>query len=104
MREGSKLVDQVGDFQKSGEQINFYIKEPGAVLRVLENLALERVARVLDDNPSMRSWSVTGVITEFRGENYLLVTRATLKAQQKPNPNPTVEQRKVEAGEKKKEE
>lgn len=99
IREGSKLVDQIGEFQKSGDQINFFAKQPHGALRVLENLALERVVRVLDDNPAKRVWSVTGVITEFRGENYLLVTRAVLKAQ--PKSGPSVENRKAETGEKK---
>ena len=81
LREGCKLVDQVGDFQKSGDHINFSFGKDGhGALRVLENLALERVARVLDDNPSLRVWCISGVITEYRGENYLLLTRATLKA------------------------
>jgi hypothetical protein len=80
LREGSKLVDQIGEFQKSGERINFFSKDGHGVLRVLENLALERVGRVLDDNPATRDWSVSGVVTEFRGENYLLLTRAVLKA------------------------
>lgn len=83
LREGSKLVDQVGEFQKSGDQISFFAKDTFGSLHVLENLALERIARVLDDNPTMRLWSVTGVVTEYRNENYLLITRAVLKAQTK---------------------
>ena len=47
---------------------------------VLENLNLERIARVLGDDPDARQWSVTGSITEYRGGNYLLVTRAILKS------------------------
>lgn len=83
LREGSKLVDQIGEFQKSGDQFSFFTKETYGALRVLENLALERVARMLDDNPTMRLWSVTGVVTEYRNENYLLITHAVLKAQPK---------------------
>ncbi len=101
IREGSRLVDQIGEFQKSGDQINFFAKEGNGAVRVLENLALERVARVLDDNPTMRVWSVTGTITEFRGENYLLVTRAVLKAQ--PKSGPPVDHRKAESVDKKEE-
>lgn len=94
LREGFKLVDQLGEFQRSGDQYSFFAKETYGVLRVLENLALERVARVLDDNPSMRVWSVTGVVTEYRNENYLLITRAVLKAQ--PKKNLVSESQKVE--------
>ena len=80
MREGAKLVEQIGEFQKSGDQVNFYLPNRKTELRVLPNLALERVVRILEDNPSVRTWNVSGVITEYQGENYLLLTRAVLKA------------------------
>lgn len=32
------------------------------------------------DNSGRRTWSVSGVVTEFRGENYLLLTRAVFRA------------------------
>jgi hypothetical protein len=88
MREGTKLTDQLGDFQKSGDRYNFYPLEGKGVLRVLENLALERVAGVLLDDPSPRTWSVSGVLTEYRGENFLLITRAVLKSRgARPTPS-----------------
>lgn len=101
LREGSKLIDQIGEFQRSGDQFSFFAKENYGGLRVLENLALERIARVLDDNPSMRLWSVTGVVTEYRNENYLLITRAVVKAQSKPKAS--AGSRKTEAANKKEE-
>jgi len=79
LREGAKLVDQIGEFQKSGERYNFYPQTAKGVIRVLENLALERVASMLVDDPSPRLWNVSGMVTEFRGENYLLITKAVLK-------------------------
>jgi hypothetical protein len=78
-REGHKLNDVVGEFQKSGDRYNFYPQSGGGVIRVLENLALERVANRLVDDPASRLWVVSGVLTEYRGENFLLLTRAVLK-------------------------
>jgi len=80
LREGTKLQEQVGEFQKTTDRVNFYPKDGQGAIRVLENLAMERVARVLQDSPTPRLWSVSGVITEYRGENFLLITRAVLKA------------------------
>lgn len=80
LREGSKIADQLGEFQKTADRYSFYLKDGKGVVRVLENLALERVARSLEDDPSPRLWSVSGVLTEYRGENFLLVTRAILKS------------------------
>ena len=43
--------------------------------RVLENLALQRVVQVLEDNRGPRKWVISGLITEYRGSNYLLLTK-----------------------------
>lgn len=79
MREGAKLTDYVGKFEVTGERITFYPSAGGEPLRALENLTLERVAHELAGIRREREWSVTGVVTEFQGGNYLLVTRAILK-------------------------
>jgi len=50
----------------------------------LENLNLERIARAVADNPVTLEWKVTGTITEYRGANFLLVTRATLISGNRP--------------------
>jgi hypothetical protein len=80
LREGSQLVDQLGEFRDSGDRVVFQSLDKTLSLQVLENLALERVSRVLDELRSTRIFSVTGTVTEFRGVNYLLVTHAVLKA------------------------
>lgn len=77
VREGSKLVQQVGEFHQAGERISFYVDGSKDSLVVLENLALERISRDLEQGT--RKWSVTGTITEFRGSNYLLIERALMK-------------------------
>jgi len=80
VREGAVLKAQLGEFREAGERIRFYLHDDKTKSFVaLENLALDRVSRVLDENTTPRTWSVTGVVTEFRSGNFLLVTRATLK-------------------------
>jgi hypothetical protein len=81
-REGD-LFQAPGRFESTGDRITFYADEGEEVFRVLENLALERIARVLEDPSGLggsRKWNVTGVVTEYRGSNYLLIERAILKA------------------------
>jgi hypothetical protein len=48
---------------------------------VLENLQLERILRTLAESRAQRQCIVSGVITEFRGANYLLVTKAVIPLQ-----------------------
>jgi hypothetical protein len=43
---------------------------------VLENLALERIVRILNETRGQRQWLVSGTITEYRGSNYLLISKA----------------------------
>jgi hypothetical protein len=84
LREGSKIIDEIGEFQITADRINFYLQGEKRAIRVLENLSLERVARTLEDDPAPRLWNVSGTVTEFRGENYLLITRAVLKPRAVP--------------------
>ena len=48
-------------------------------MKALENLALERVARAMQQGRGDVNWEVSGEITEFQGENFLLITRAVIK-------------------------
>jgi hypothetical protein len=48
--------------------------------RVLENLALERINRELGQARGTLQWTVSGIVTEYRGNNYLLVTKAVVKS------------------------
>jgi hypothetical protein len=77
-REGSLLSDETGSFEFVGERIIFVPAGGRESLRVLENLALERIVRELGDARDQRNWVVSGVLTEFKGANYLLVTRSLL--------------------------
>ena len=79
-REGTNLVDRVGRFKVAQDRVSFYEQETDREFPALENLALERVARIVSDSSDELQWSVSGTVTEFRGQNYLLVTRALLKA------------------------
>jgi hypothetical protein len=78
-REGSRLVDQMGSFKLAGDRVTFISSDGKLKFDGLENLAIERVARTIADSPDQLEWSISGLITEFRGSNYLLVTQAVLK-------------------------
>ncbi len=79
LREGSNLEDVSGRFEITGDRITFYRADGGESYRVLENLALERIAQVLSDTREKRPWIVKGTITEFQGANFLLVNHAVVK-------------------------
>jgi hypothetical protein len=78
LREGSRFTDEVGEFRETGGRIAFFADGTGASMVVLENLALERVSR--DMEQGKRKWSVSGKVTEFRGSNYLILERVVLKS------------------------
>jgi hypothetical protein len=86
LREGSQIVQQLGVFHDTGDRIIFQPRGAKIEFPTLENLALERIARVLDESHTPRLWSVSGNLTEFKGGNYLFVTRAVLKAKVGPQP------------------
>lgn len=77
-REGELLEDQLGTFELLGERVLFTLASRQQALPVLENLALERVTRLLDQRADC-PWVVTGTVTEYRGRNYLLLQRAVMR-------------------------
>jgi len=76
LREGTRLVDALGKFEASGERYSFVPKDPGEPIRVLENLALERISRVPATSQGSPQWLVSGTVTEYNNQNFLLVTKA----------------------------
>ena len=81
LREGTRLIDEVGTFQNVGDRIAFVPGDKDSY-RVLENLQLQRIGQSLDGARGQQLWVVSGVITEFCGANYLLVTKASIQSQE----------------------
>jgi hypothetical protein len=82
LREGTRLSDELGSFSRVGERVSFAPGGNREALRCLENLQLERVARAIEESQGQRQWVVSGTITEFRGANYLLITKAVIRLQE----------------------
>jgi hypothetical protein len=92
-REGSKLVDVPGQFKISGDRVAFYSQDGKSRFACLENLNSERVYRIVGESPVSLEWTVQGTITEFRSENFLLVTQAVIRGRgnrvgRSPNDSP----------------
>lgn len=75
LREG-ELLEVRGKLELAGDRAVFYPGDEKNGLRVLENLALERITQVLSESRESREWIVSGTITEYRGVNYILIHKA----------------------------
>ncbi len=80
IREGTALVQQAGVFQTAGDRVTFLTSDGQRRFVVLENLQLERISRAVGDSLTPPQWTVSGMVTEFCGANYLFVDRAVLRA------------------------
>lgn len=80
LREGSEIVEQSGRFTIDGSRLRFVGEGGKQQLVALENLNLERISQAVSSSPEPLEWLVTGTVTEYRGTNYLLVRRATLRS------------------------
>lgn len=85
LREGTQLTDHGGHFRQDGDGAIF-VAEDDLEIVALPNLNLERVVRTLkgSDEAETIRWSVTGVVTEFNGRNFLLISRAVYKSASAP--------------------
>src|SRR5689334_5437280 len=54
LREGTKLIDEVGAFQLTGDRVAFFPGNKKDSFRVLENLQLERILRTLAESRAQR--------------------------------------------------
>jgi hypothetical protein len=79
-REGTKMVERRGRFEVNGDRVVFLAQEPDAHFVVLENLALERVVRAIEDSGPQMMWSISGTLTEYRSTNFLMISRATIRS------------------------
>jgi hypothetical protein len=80
LREGGKIVNQAGYFRASGNRLTFESADYKRSFIALENHNLEQVAQAVAENAKQLEWIVSGTISEYRGENFLLVNRAELKS------------------------
>jgi len=78
-REGTDIVDLTGHFRMTGDRVTFFTDDGKGRYVGLENLNLERIYRMIADNPNRLQWIVSGTLTEYSGTNYILVRRAVLK-------------------------
>ena len=83
-REGARIVERRGRFEVHGDRVIFFAQEPDAHYVVLENLALERVARVVEESGPQLLWSVSGTLSEYRSSNFLMISRAMVKSAHGP--------------------
>jgi len=81
IREGELWRDELGHILVVGQRHAFRPERGGQSVIVLENLNLQRIVQRLDDTSRAPVWSVSGVVTEFQGSNYLLIERAIRKGQ-----------------------
>ena len=80
VREGTRVQSQHVIFRVTGNRVAMSAAQGSDRFFCLENLNLQRVTDVLRDNPTLTDWTVDYVVTEFKGENYVLIQRAVLSS------------------------
>ena len=86
IREGAEIADQAGWFRATGDRVTFHLHDAEQRFVVLENVNLDRIARVIAEEGEHLAWSVTGTITEFRGAKFLLIRRAVVRSRAEGRP------------------
>ena len=81
LREGKKLEVEVGAFRIEGGRLRFYPRDLKVQLTVLENSASGEVVRTHEQGGEGTVWEVSGTITEFREANYILISKASARAE-----------------------
>jgi hypothetical protein len=77
-REGTPLHEIKGRFRKHDQSERLlFLDESDRKYKCLENVCLQRVASALQSDDRKFVWLVSGKLTEFNEENFLLLEKAT---------------------------
>ena len=76
LREGTPLTEVKGRFKKLGERFQFVEDGTNKTFKCLENLCLQRIAANQHDDERKVIWIVSAKVTEFSGENFLILEKA----------------------------
>ena len=76
MREGTPITEVKGRFRKQGERFQFVEEGSSKAFKCLENLCLQRISMNQQDDERKVIWLVSAKVTEFNGENFLILDKA----------------------------
>ena len=76
LREGTPLVEVKGRFRRQSERFQFMEEGNNKSYTCLENLSLQRVDASQQDDDRKVIWLVSARVTEFKGENFLILEKA----------------------------
>ncbi len=76
IREGTELNDVRGEFRFVGDRYVFVETGTNRTFKCLENLMLQRISAAIKDDARKANWVITAKVSEYSGDNYLLVDRA----------------------------
>ncbi len=78
IREGAALIEKRVFFRETGNRTTLYTVDENDRFVCLENLNLQRILQAIEEKPERSIWKIDGTFTEFKGENFVLITRAVV--------------------------
>ena len=82
IREGTAFKNKRCLFRMSGHRVVLFSEDESERYFCLENLNLDRVMKVIQENPVQQIWNVDGFYTEYREENFVYIQRAVITSRQ----------------------
>lgn len=79
-RQGKRLHEKHATFQIVAERIHVRLPKNKRVMIALENLTLERIHKYIGRVEEKQTWEIEGQITEYEGQNYILISRAIVNS------------------------
>ena len=78
IREGTLMQSQKVMFRITDNRSSIVLVDGQERFMCLENLNLERITKVIHENPTQTDWEVDFIVTEYQGVNYALIHKAIL--------------------------
>ncbi|GAB5401832.1 MAG: hypothetical protein Aurels2KO_00630 [Aureliella sp.] len=76
LREGTSIDNVLVTCRASGDSLLMEFPDFRRRMSALQNLASQRILKAVIEDAQDTAWVVSGKVTEFKGRNYLFITRA----------------------------
>lgn len=74
-REGTKVKSQRAVCRLSGDRLSIQFAGSKDSIGALENLSAQRIVQAIEEDAGDTNWVVSGTLTEFQNNNYILLER-----------------------------
>lgn len=98
LREGTIIKDKLARFYITGNRVTMHLDDGSERYICLENVNLDRIIKHMREHPAQRLWKIDGMMTEYQGDNFILIQKSIIAPSYVEPEQPAPETRRSATG------